>query len=88
MENISSQKKNLLDILRAIDFAIYDTVLYLDAYPCCKEALDHYHCLIQDREIVSCEYRKKYGPLTFYENLSTTEWQWIDGPWPWEPEAN
>ena len=88
MENISSQKKNLLDILIAIDFAIYDTVLYLDAYPHCREALEYYHRLIQDREIVSCEYQKKYGPLTSYENLSKTEWQWIDGPWPWEPEAN
>lgn len=88
MENISSQKKNLLEILRAIDFAIYDTVLYLDAYPHCREALEYYHRLIQDREVVVCEYRKKYGPLTSNDNISQTAWQWIDDPWPWEPEAN
>lgn len=83
----ASQRKNLLDVLRAIDFALYETVLYLDAYPTSKEALSYYNTLIEDREAVSAEYRKKFGPLTVYEN-GGGEWRWIDGPWPWEPDAN
>ena len=86
--NVSSQRKNLLDILRAIDFALYDTILYLDAYPHSKEALSYYHTLIEDREVVSGEYQRKFGPLTPYANESRTEWQWTNGPWPWEAEAN
>ena len=83
----SSQRKNLLDVLRAIDFALYETVLYLDAYPTSKEALSHYNTLLEDRKAVNEEYRKKFGPLTVYEN-GGGEWKWIDGPWPWEPDAN
>lgn len=86
--NSSSQGKSLLEILRAIDFALYETVLYLDAYPDSKEALAYYNSLIQDRDVVSGEYQKKYGPLTAFDNQSSTEWQWINNPWPWELEAN
>ena len=35
--------------LRAINFAIQETVLYLDAYPCHPEALAYYHTLIEER---------------------------------------
>ena len=36
--------------LRAIDFALQETVLYLDAYPQNKQALRYYHRLIKERE--------------------------------------
>ena len=38
--------------LRAINFAIQETVLFLDAYPCHPEALCYYHALIEEREIL------------------------------------
>ena len=88
MENNVTQRKNLLNILRAIDFAIYDTVLYLDAYPDSREALCYYNNLIEDRAIVRTEYQKKFGPLTAFENQCATEWQWVNDPWPWEADAN
>lgn len=88
--NMNSQKrrKELLDILRAIDFALYDTILYLDAYPESEKALDFYNSLIEDRDVVRDEYQMKYGPLTAYENGSDTEWRWTDEPWPWQIDAN
>ena len=86
--NHSSQNKNMLDLLRAIDFSLYDTILYLDAYPDSKDALSYYHSLIKERETLVDEYEKRFGPLCAYSNTSKSEWQWTKGPWPWKPEAN
>ena len=77
-----------LDLLRALDFAIQEVVLYLDAYPNCAEALSYYHKLVKERQQACEYYERSCGPLTFYGNLSTTSWDWISGPWPWEADAN
>lgn len=77
-----------LELLRALDFAIQETVLYLDAYPECRQALDYYHTLLCKREEVAASYEDICGPLTFYGNRSTDSWDWTHGPWPWEAEAN
>ncbi len=74
--------------LQALDFAINDTVLYLDAYPDCSQALDYYHKLVEERCRVLDTYEKSCGPVTMYGNVSHTSWDWIGAPWPWEPEAN
>lgn len=80
--------KAQLDSLRALDFAIQETVLYLDAYPQCGEALEYYHALIAQREKVASAYEKGCGPLTIYGNRSRNSWDWVAGPWPWEADAN
>ena len=74
--------------LRAINFAIQETVLYLDAYPCHPEALCYYHALIEEREKLLASYEKHCGPMTMYGNTSRDSWDWVKGPWPWEPDAN
>ena len=74
--------------LRAINFAIQETVLFLDAYPCHPEALKYYHALIEEREKLLTSYEKNCGPMTMYGNTSRGSWDWVKGPWPWEPEAN
>ena len=28
------------------------------------------------------------GPMTMYGNVSRDSWDWVKGPWPWEPDAN
>ena len=78
----------LLGKIRAVDFAIQETVLYLDAYPCCREALEYYHQLVEIRENLNMAYTEKCGPLTKETNKSTCNWEWIASPWPWEPDAN
>ena len=77
-----------LEKLRAINFAIQETVLYLDAYPCHPEALCYYHALIEEREKLLAHYQKNCGPMTMYGNKNRDSWDWVKGPWPWEPEAN
>ena len=74
--------------IRALDFAIQETVLYLDADPENKQALEYYHQLLAQRKDVMEHYQKHCGPLSMYGNESRDSWDWVCGPWPWEPEAN
>ncbi|MBQ9080015.1 MAG: spore coat protein CotJB [Clostridia bacterium] len=78
----------LMRRIRALDFAIQETVLYLDAYPDCAEALEHYHKLVCERNTAVAEYEQQCGPVTIFGNTSTSKWQWINGPWPWHYDAN
>ena len=72
--------------LQVVDFAIQDTVLYLDAYPDNAEALNYYHDLIETRnEILAA--RSSEMPLTIYDNAGE-HWDWVNTAWPWQPEAN
>ena len=74
--------------LRAIDFALVETTLYLDAYPNCAEALAYYHKLLAERHALAESYTQTCGPLTACDNASQTSWQWVKTPWPWELDAN
>lgn len=80
--------KKQMDTLRALDFSIQETVLFLNAYPECCEALSYYHSLIEQRAQLIERYETNCAPLTMYGNRSHTSWDWVIGPWPWETEAN
>ena len=80
--------KKQLDALRALDFAIQETVLYLDAYPECMEALHYYHSLIEQRAQLVESYETNCAPLTMYGNRCHQSWDWVSKPWPWEFDAN
>ena len=96
MTNRSTQNNNhdgnhcrtVMNRLRAVDFALTETVLYLDAYPENRQALEYYHSLLEQREECMAIYQKSCGPLSMYGNTSHTSWDWVAGPWPWEPDAN
>ncbi len=78
---------NIKDRLKAADFALWETVLYLDAYPEDKTALANFYKLRDEAEKLTLEYEEKYGALTAFGNEGNS-WQWTKGPWPWESEAN
>lgn len=82
-----NERCNLLRRLQAEDFAVYETVLYLDGHPDDAKAIayynDHRDAALRLRE----EYTERYGPLTIYDNHGRT-WNWTDDPFPWEKEAN
>ena len=81
---MSSQKKRL----QKVDFALVETVLYLDAYPHCRVALDYYHKLLAEREKLVAALADGGSPISAYSNTSCESWDWIDGPWPWQFDAN
>ncbi len=83
----SCHDNDLKQRLKAVSFAVIETVLYLDGHPDSKEALCHYNALIEELEDVTEKYEDKYGPLTVFGNTSG-KWDWVSSPWPWESEAN
>ena len=80
--------RDAMKTLQAIDFALQETVLYLDAYPENQQALDYYHRLLAKRAELMEAYEKNCGPTTMYGNKSRNSWDWVLGPWPWETDAN
>ncbi len=80
--------KSLLRELQLVDFSLYDTVLYLDAYPDSKEALEYYRTLLQERKSLAAQYEKNCGTLTIESAENTQYWDWAKLPWPWELGAN
>lgn len=78
----------LLHRLQALDFSIYDTVLYLDAYPDSADALAYYNKLIAERDaLIGSLSASHHAPVTVMDNVGNT-WDWVHSPWPWEASAN
>ena len=85
----SDDCKAIMKRLQKIDFSLVDVILYLDAYPECKKALDYYHKLLSERDALRHALSSKCKrPMSPFENESETEWDWISSPWPWEASAN
>ena len=80
----SASCKKLLEQIRAVDFALYEVILYLDVYPHSCDALETYHKLKARREALRKEYENVCGPLTAFSNESGAAWDWIGSPFPWE----
>jgi hypothetical protein len=78
----------LMDQIRAVDFALYETVLYLDVYPHSCDALETYHKLKAQSHALHEEYESVCGPLTAFGNRSTASWDWMSKPCPWEYDAD
>lgn len=76
--------RKLMEQIRAVDFALYEVILYLDVYPHSCDALETYHKLKAQREALRKEYENTHGPLTAFTNESGASWDWIGSPFPWE----
>lgn len=78
----------LLKQLRTVDFALYEVILYLDAYPDHCDALELYHKLLHRRHELISAYEAACGPMTAFGNVSQTSWDWVKTPAPWEYSQN
>lgn len=79
-------RKDLLDHINAVSFAVDDVKLFLDTHPCDEDALAYfreYSCL---RNEALKEYATYYGPLTIDTAVYSCadRWNWINEPWPWQ----
>ena len=80
-----NEKEMLLKKIQAEDFAVYETVLFLDTHPKCQEAMEYFEKMKELRNTALEEYARLYGPLTIDTASGQTEdWQWIHFPWPWQ----
>lgn len=73
-----------MDRIRAVDFALYEVILYLDVYPNSCDALETYQKLRLERDTLHREYEENFGPITAFGNESATSWDWMTKPEPWE----
>lgn len=78
-ENI---RERLLRSVSAYSFMAYEAMLYLDAYPDSREALECYNKYKQLEGRARREYESRFGCLTAPVDID--KWEWTNGPWPWQ----
>ena len=88
MNSMEQGRSELLHRIQAEDFALYEVVLYLDAHPKNKRALSFYEEHRTIAAMLRAEYEQRFGPLSVNGNNDPAAWRWVEGPWPWEKEAN
>ena len=82
-------KNALLNALRAEDFVVYETALFLNTHPNNIDALNYFKAHKEKASALRGEYESHFGPLTLNSSASCDKgWNWINSPWPWEKEAN
>ena len=81
-----NEKETMLSDLRALDFVIQETALYLDGHPEDAEALRYRRDKVSARNALAEAYEQRFGPLTIFGSVQQpeTKWQWVSSPWPWE----
>lgn len=78
-------RKELLDWINIVSFAVDDVKLFLDTHPHNTDALEYFDEFKEQRMQALKEYAKYYGPLTIDTTSTPAEcWAWINEPWPWQ----
>ena len=79
-------RRQLMDHINQVSFAVDEVKLYLDTHPCDKDALAYFREMSRKRNHALKEYAAAYGPLTIdtAEESCTERWNWINEPWPWQ----
>ena len=85
MMNNHNTKDRMMKAYQAYSFAVYDALLYLDAYPNCREAMEHYNKYQKLASKAKAEYEAKFGPITAPVEINS--WEWTNSPWPWQIEG-
>lgn len=83
-----TDRNQLMQTIRKLDFALYDLKLYLDTHNRCPKGLQLYRNYRNQREAAVQEYTRRFGPIEAIQSHAESEWEWIKGPYPWEREAN
>ena len=78
----NNSRERLMKVYQAYSFAAYDALLYLDAYPDCREAIEHYNKYQGLATKAKAEYEGKYGSIS--APINTNCWDWTNSPWPWQ----
>jgi spore coat protein JB len=83
-----SERTEQLKKIQTYGFSAYDMLLYLDTHPKDKKAFELFRSLVKKANEEKKEYEEKYGPLTSFGAAANETFDWLEGPWPWEKEAN
>ena len=84
--NSQMNRRQLMNHINQVSFAVDDVKLNLDTHPCDTEALEYFHKMSRQRNEALKEYAAAYGPLTIdtAKDSCTERWNWINEPWPWQ----
>ena len=74
-------RSSLLQRLSSVQFALWETHVFLDTHPDNKQALEMHEEYMRKFKALRDEYEKAYGPLTLDGNNSD---EWLKNPWPWD----
>jgi spore coat protein JB len=79
-------RKELLEYITNVSFAVDDVKLFLDTHPCDEEALAYFREYSRKRNEALKEYAAHFGPLTIDTVVYSCadNWDWINEPWPWQ----
>ena len=79
-------RKDMMNQINQVSFAVDDAKLFLDTHPCDIEALEFFQKYSEIRNRLLKEYAMYYGPLTIDTVVEscTDRWNWINEPWPWQ----
>lgn len=81
-----TDREMLLKRLQVCDFALNDAALFLDVNPEDEKALAYYRRYQALRKDALDAYTSKYGPVSRNDYDGGPRWNWVDTPWPWQPE--
>ena len=75
--------------IHAYDFAIHETVLFLDTHPRDQKALHMLHEYRRRKKEEIDKFEKRFGKyiVTTDDVQGHDCWEWIDCPWPWERQV-
>lgn len=83
-----SDREKAMNEITMVGFAINDLTLYLDTHPDCQNGIKLMNSLLQRRLDALADYALKYNALTQLSVVTgkpdTSEYEWGEGPMPWE----
>lgn len=84
MVNQKEQPITPLTELQVLGFAIQELALYLDTHRNDKEALQVYQDYQRMYDHCRKEYQEKCGPNNHLQEGNSSQYNWLNDPWPWE----
>ena len=78
----SANKVSCANRLKALDFAMIETGLFLNTHPEDAKALEYFNKLSAERKAAYAD----CGTLTIFDGKTMSAWDWATTPWPWEME--
>lgn len=87
MTRPSSQPMNRSELYRwvmALGFCAYDMLLYLDTHPDDAQAHSYYNQCNELYNSAKKTYEERFEPLSAFGSQPLEDWDWNDGPMPWE----
>lgn len=74
-------REQLLRRLSAIQFALWESHIFLDTHIGNQKAKEMYEMYLKKYNVLVEEYEKQFGPLTLNAHNSD---EWLQNPWPWD----